>query len=250
MLRSLKELEGYLISATDGDVGRVVDFLLDDEHWTIRYLVAETGGFLDGRRVLISPVSFRTVERSSRRVHFALTVDKIKSSPSVDTDKPVSRQHERDFSRYYGYPYYWGDLGLWGMGAYPNLLAAGQYKEPPIERLEGASGDVHLRSAKEIRGYDIQGSDNTIGHLEDFIVDEQTWALRYLVADTRNWWFGKKVLLAPQWATSVSWNERKVYVDVSREFVKNSPEWSSYTVNRDYENRLYEYHGRSRYWQD
>jgi len=199
--------------------------------------------------VLISPVSFRTVERSSRRVHLALTVDKIKTSPSVDTDKPVSRQHERDFSRYYGYPAYWGDLGLWGMGAYPNLLAAGTYSEA-AERPEEPTGDVHLRSAKEVRGYDIQGSDEAIGHLEDFIVDDETWALRYLVADTRNWWFGKKVLLAPQWATNVSWNERKVYIDVSREFVKNSPEWNPYLVNRDYENRLYEYHGRSRYWQD
>jgi len=248
MLRSLKDLEGYTIAATDGDVGRVVDFLLDDERWAIRYMVVETGGFLDGRRVLVTPISLGTVDWSSRRVHLALTVDKIKNSPSIDTDKPVSRQHERDFHRYYGYPYYWGDLGLWGIGAYPNLLAPGQYKEAAVERPDDASADVHLRSAKEVRGYDIQGSDKAIGHLEDFIVDDENWALRYLVVDTRNWWFGKKVLVAPQWASSVSWNERKVYVDVSRDFVKNSPEWNTVSIDREYETRLHDYHGRAGYW--
>ena len=248
MLRSLKDLEGYTIAATDGDVGRVVDFLLDDERWAIRYMVVETGGFLDGRPVLISPMSLGTVDWLSRRVHFALTVDKIKNSPSVDTDKPVSRQHERDFNRYYGYPYYWGDLGLWGIGAYPNLLSPGQYREAAIERPDDALADVHLRSAKEVRGYDVQGSDKAIGHIEDFIVDDENWALRYLVVDTRNWWFGKKVLVAPQWASTVSWNERKVYVDVSRDFVKNSPEWNTTAINRDYEARLHDYHGRAGYW--
>ena len=248
MLRSLKELEGYTIGATDGDIGRVVDFLLDDERWAIRYLVVETGGFLDGRRVLISPISMRTVDWLSRRVHLALTVDKIKNSPSVDTDKPVSRQHERDFYRYYGYPYYWGDLGLWGIGAYPNLLVAGQYNEAALQRTDDSSADVHLRSAKEVRGYDIQGSDKAIGHLEDFIIDDENWALRYLVVDTSNWWFGTKVLLAPQWASTVSWNERRVYVDVSRDFVKNSPEWNAAAINREYEDRLHHYHGRTGYW--
>ena len=248
MLRSLKDLEGYTIAATDGDVGRVVDFLLDDERWAIRYLVAETGGFLDGRRVLLSPISLRSVDWSSRRVHLALTVDKIKNSPSVDTDKPVCRQHERDFYRYYGYPYYWGDLGLWGIGAYPRYLAAGQYNEAALQGSDHDLDDVHLRSAKEVRGYDIQGSDKAIGHLEDFIVDDESWALRYLVIDTSNWWFGKKVLVVPQWASSVSWKERKVYVDVSRDFVKNSPEWDTAALNRDYEARLHDYHGRAGYW--
>ena len=248
MLRSLKDLEGYTIAATDGDIGRVVDFLLDDERWAIRYLVAETGGFLDGRRVLISPISLRTVDWVGRRVHLALTVEKIKNSPSVETDRPVSRQHERDFYRYYGYPSYWGDVGLWGIAAYPNLLAAGQYNEAAIQRPDDTSGDVHLRSAREVRGYDIQGSDKAIGHLEDFIVEDEIWALRYLVVDTSNWWFGKKVLLAPQWASTVSWNERKVYVEVSRDFVKNSPEWNMAAIDREYEARLHEYHGRAAYW--
>jgi hypothetical protein len=249
MLRSLKDLERYTVSATDGDIGSVVNFLLDDEHWTVRYLVAETGAFFDGRRVLISPISFRQAEWVDRRFHLALTKDKIKNSPGVDVDEPVSRQHERELYRYYGYPYYWGYVGPWGKGKYPGLLAASTWDEQPAEHSDEATGDVHLRSAKEVRGYRIQGSDEAIGHVEDFIVDDETWEVRYLVIDTSNWWFGKKVLLAPRWASRVSWGEMKVYVDLSRQAIKDAPEWNpSAAINREYEARLYDYYGRPLYW--
>ena len=112
MLRSLNELEHYKVNATDGDIGSVVNFLLDDQRWVVRYLVVETGGLLGGHRVLISPISFSRAEWSTRSIHVALTIEKVKDSPSVDVDKPVSRQHEQDYYRYYGYPYYWGYTGI------------------------------------------------------------------------------------------------------------------------------------------
>lgn len=249
MLRSLKALDRYTVSATDGDIGRVVDFLLDDERWTIRYLVAETNGFFDRRRVLISPISFRDAEWSTERFHLALTKEKVKHSPSIDTDKPVSRQHERDYYRYYGYPYYWGYSGLWGMGGYPGLLAAGAWNGPPPANSDESSDDVHLRSAREIRGYHIQGSDEAIGHVEDFVIDDESWQVRYLVIDTSNWWFGKKVLVAPDWTNRISWEEQKVYVGLSRDAIKSSPEWNPEApINREYETRLYDYYGRPVYW--
>ena len=102
MLRSLKDLERYTVNATDGDLGTVVNFLLDDQRWIVRYLVVESGGFLDGRRVLISPIFFRQAEWLTRRFHLALTIDKVKKSPSVNVDQPVSRQHEQDYYGYYG----------------------------------------------------------------------------------------------------------------------------------------------------
>lgn len=249
MLRSLKDLEHYMVSATDGEIGKVVNFLLDDERWIVRYLVVETGGFLDGRRVLISPISFRKAEWSTHRFHLALTRDKIKSSPGIDVDEPVSRQRERDYYGYYGYPYYWGYSGLWGTGTYPGFLAAGAYPPAPAESAEKTSGDIHLRSAHEVRGYHVQGSDEAVGHVEDFIVDDESWEVRYLVIDTRNWWFGKKVLVAPHWVSTVSWEQRKVYVDMSRQAIKGSPEWDpTAAVNREYETRLYDYYGRPVYW--
>jgi len=250
MLRSLKDLERYNVSATDGDIGSVGNFLLDDESWAIRYLIVKTGGFFNERRVLISPISFREVDWSAGRFHLALTMEKIKNSPSVDVDKPVSRQHERDYYGYYGWPFYWGAEGMWGMGAYPNTLAAGAWYNPSAERYE-EPGDVHLRSAQEVRGYHIQGSDEPIGHVEDLIVDDETWAIRYLVINTNNWLFGRKVLVSPHWATRVSWDERNVYVAMSRQSIMDSPELKEIeTLNRDFESRLYKHYGRPAYWDD
>lgn len=251
MLRSLNSLEHYRISATDGEVGEVVNFLLDDERWVIRYLVADTGGFFGGRQVLVSPISFREVDWSAGRFHVALTVDKLKSSPDIDVDKPVSRRHERDYLHYYGYLSYWGYPGLWGMGDYPGTLLGGPLNEPATTGAEVRPSDVHLRSAEEIRGYHVQGSDAAIGHVDDFIVDDATWAVRYLVIDTRNWWFGKKVLIAPQWATRISYDSRKVDLDLSRQAIKSSPEWSTNTViDSDYELRLDSHYRRPQYVAD
>ena len=245
MLRSLKDLEGYTASATDGDVGRAVDFLLDDERWAVRYLVVEPGTFLDGIQVLISPISFREVEWPTRRFHLALTMDKVRNSPSIDVDKPVSRQNEGSFSRYYGFPYYWRSSGLWGVSSYPSALAENASKElseaPPEE-----SGDVHLRSARDVRGYQIQGTDDEVGRVADFLVDDETWQVRYLVIDTSAWWFGKKVLVAPEWATRISRDEGTVYVELAREAVRTSPEWDpTAAIDRGYEARLHEHYGRS-----
>jgi hypothetical protein len=248
MLRSLKDLEKCTLAATDGDIGSVSNFLLDDTHWTIRYLVAETGGFFGGRSVIISPISLKQADWDNQRIHVALTRARVKDSPSIDAAKPVSRQRERDYYRYYGYPYYWGYSAAWGMGAYPGSLANEAWNETPGGRSD-ETGDVHLRSANEVRGYHIQGSDEPIGHVDDFVVDDETWQIRYLVVDTSNWWLGKKVLVAPRWTSRISWEERNVYVELSREAIKNSPEWNAEAaVNREYEKLLHDYYGRPGYW--
>ena len=144
MLRSLKDLERYDVSASDGDLGRVANFLLDDEHWAIRYLVVDTGVFFDSRRVLVSPISFRRADWATHRFHLALTMARIKSSPSVDLDKPVCRQNEHDQALYYGYPFYWGYIGLWGQGPSPGLLAAGAKLEGWGSRTERSRERVRV----------------------------------------------------------------------------------------------------------
>ena len=249
MLRSLKELEHYKVAATDGDVGSVVNFLFDDERWAIRHLVVQTGGFFDERRVLISPISFREVDWLTQLFHVALTKDKIKNCPSVDVDQPVSRQHERDYYRYYGYPYYWGYVGAWGMGYCPTLLGPGRASDALPDHADQDSGDVHLRSANEVRDYHIQGSDDAVGFVDDFIIDDDTWEVRYLVVDTSHWWWGHKVLVAPRWTTDVSWTQRKVFVNLSREEIKSSPSWDPNSViRREYEARLHAHYGLGGYW--
>jgi len=246
MLRSIKELKDYTIAATDGDVGSVQTFYFDDERWTVRYLVVDTDGWL-AHHVLISPIAVGHPDWASRRLSVNLTKNRVEHSPSFNVDKPVSRQHELEYYRYYGWPYYWSGPYLWGGSMYPGALAGAPGTATVAEQ---ESGDPHLRSADEVMGYHIQATDGEIGHVADFIVDDETWTLRYMVVDTSNWWFGNEVLVSPDWIERVSWHDRKVYVNLAREAVKGSPRWdASAPVNRTYEECLYDYYGRPAYWQ-
>jgi sporulation protein YlmC with PRC-barrel domain len=251
MLRNLKNLEQYKVRAIDGDLGSVVDFLFDDERWTVRHLVVATGGLFARREVLLSPIALQRVDDDPKLVHVALTREQIKNSPSIDLDRPVSRQHERDYYDYYGYPYYWGYGGLWGMGYYPGGLAmvgASPYaypSAPPRGRPGEPDEDVHLRSAKEVAGYHVEGTDGSIGHVQNFIVDDESWMIRYLVVDTSNWWMGKSVLIAPEWTTRISWSDKRVFLEMARATIKESPEWQpGESISRAYEERLSGHYGR------
>jgi len=259
---SIKSLRGETIHASDGDFGSVDDFLFDDENWTIRYLVVDTGKWLPGRRVLISPASLETKARPSE-ITTSLSKEEIENSPDIYSDQPVSRQREAEYLDYFQYPYYWRGPALWGTTAYPFYPAGGaplRYPDrvsgstasaaaPAMERLPEA-GDTHLRSATEVTGYHIEATDGEIGHVEDFIVDDNSWKIRYMVVDTVNWWPGKKVVVAPEWITGVSWPDSRVSVNLSREKIKNAPEYDPRTVvSRDYEDRLYEYYSHPKYWE-
>ena len=255
MLRSVDELKGYTIEATDGDVGEVVQFYFDDGKWTIRYLVADTGGWLSGRKVLISPGALGKVDWNSKKLHVSMTKERVENSPDIATDRPVSRQHETAYYDYYGYPYYWAGPQLWGdfpFPAYPQPTAAGAPPSAVQREVATASHrqeDVHLRSTQEVTNYYIEANDGDIGHVDDFLVDDENWTIRYVVVDTRNWWPGKKVLISPEWIRSVSWTDSRVYVDLSRDAIKNGPEYDpSAPLSREYESRLYNHYGRSQYW--
>lgn len=250
MMRSLKDLERYTVHATDGDIGTVVNFLLDDEKWAVRYLVVKTGGFFNGSQVLISPISVRKVDWSTQQFHLTLTMDKIKNSPSIYTDLPVSRQFERDYYRYYDYSNYWASSHVWGAGEYPNALADGAWVDR-AELSDEQHRDAHLRGAKEMSGYHVHGSDGVIGHVADFLLDEDTWEVRYLVVDTASWWAeGKEVLVSPRWATSIDWEKREFHLDRTRQAIKDSPAWDpDEGTTREYEERLYRHYGHPFYWE-
>lgn len=196
MLSKAKTLTGYSLQNIDGEtIGKAKDFYFDDRHWTIRYLVADTGHWLTGRQVLISPYALVAVNPDRKNIVTDLTKKQIESSPSLDSDKPVSRQFEQTYYGHYGYPMYWAGPFSWGYYAYP-MRDREQWKEP---RQGEKAWDPHLRSTDNVGGYCIQALDGDIGHVEDFIIDDETWAIRYLVIDTRNWWAGKKVLVSPKW---------------------------------------------------
>jgi hypothetical protein len=251
MLTNITHLQGLTIRATDGELGTVDQLYFDDETWAIRYLTVDTGGWLGGRQVLISPMFIARTDWPERRLDVALTKRQVEHSPDINTHEPVSRQHEAAYLGYYGYPYYWGGPNLWGEAFYPGGLAF-----PPEasldameERIQRESPDSHLRSAEAVTGYSIDATDGEIGHLDSFIVDDRAWAIRYIEVATRNWWPGKKVLVSPAWIKQVSWLESKVSVGLSREAIQNGPEYDESTpITREYENRLYFHYGRPPYW--
>jgi len=250
MLRNAEEFKNFKLRARDGDIGKSREFYFDDHHWTVRYLVAETGGWLGGREVLISPYALDPVNEADQVLPVNLTKKQIEESPSLNSNQPASRQHEMDYYRYYGWPMYWGGPYMWGPVAYPAIQGEGW--TGPNQDYAGLEnkGDPHLRSTQAVTGYHIQALDGEIGHVADFIIDEKTWAIRYLVIDTKNWWAGRHVLVSPQWIERVSWEESKVFVNLSREIIRSSPEFSPETLSREYETELHQHYNRQGYWAD
>jgi len=245
MLTNATYLKGLVIRATDGELGTVEELYFDDETWAIRYLVVDTGGWLSGRRVLISPLAIDNIDWPSRRLDVALTKKQVESSPDIDARKPVSRQHETTYAKYYGYSNYWGSVAPYAAGLAIPI--------PPPEAMTGklprAPVDSHLRSTEAVTSYRVEATDGEIGHIAGFVVDEDTWAIRYVEVATRNWWPGKKVLLSPAWIERVSWEDSKVYVGLRRDTIKDAPNYvESMPITREYEDRLYATYGRPPYW--
>jgi hypothetical protein len=240
MLTKTTNLKGFEIRATDGELGTVNEFYFDDDTWAIRYLTVETGGWLGGREVLISPISVAYTDWQTKRLNVALTKKQVENSPNIDTHRPVSRQQEAAYLGYYGYPYYWGGPYLWGPAFYPAGLATpGRASmEELADRIRREPTDSHLRSTESVTGYNIDAVDG-----------DEAWAIRYVEAATRNWWPGKKVLVSPAWIERVSWMDSKVYVGLTREAIKGAPEYvETVPITRTYENMLHFHYGRPPYW--
>ena len=252
MLNTIDHLLGAKLSANDGDIGHVTDAYFDDRSWAVRYLVVDTGHWLGGREVLISPYSVNKALGADKHIHLALTRKQVQHSPNVDTHQPVSRQQERELLRYYAYPEYWVGDAMWGMGEAPMTAPQSPTegnRSGPHDRAD--AGAAHLRSSAHVTGYDIEATDGSIGHVQDFVFDDHSWAIRYLIVDTRNWWpGGRKVLIAVDWADQIDWATRSVAVRLSREQVRASPPFEDVSsIHREYESRLHQSYQRSGYWE-
>ena len=245
MLFKAKTIKGYKLHGLDGEIGKVNEFYFDDHHWTIRYLVADTGSWLTDRKVLISPYALIRVNKDEQSITINLTKKQIEDSPPLNSDKPVSRQFEVSYYEYYGWPPYWAGAYMWGY--HPHIERDFETRRHPIQYEK--TWDPNLRSTHDVSGRDIEAKDGAIGHVEDFIIDDETWAIRYLVVDTRNWWPGKKVLISPKWIKRVSFGESKVFVNLSRNTIKQSPDYTDASLlNRDYESKLHRHYHRKGYW--
>ncbi len=226
MLRSIKHSIGYRLGASDGDIGHVKDFYFDDKHWAVRYVVADTGSWISGRLVLISPHAFASLPQAGKVLPVNLNRKQIENSPAIESHKPVSRRYEEEYYQYYDWPYYWHGDAVWGMSGFPILSKKSKrFRGEPSTTTAAKQErvDVHLLSAQAVLGYQIQAGAEIVGQVTDFIMDEESWVIRYLVVNIGRRFSGKKVLLEPSVVDRTSWDESKMFVNMSKEAILQAP---------------------------
>jgi hypothetical protein len=239
MLRKIKDLQKYILSAKDGSIGKAGNFYFDDDTWTVRYLAANGNSWLLRRHILISPIALQNVDDNAKRMLFDISLEQLRKCPQISSDKPISRGYETTLYRYYGWPSYWQGEDRWGRNAYPiDRMMPGTPAKP-----SGNTGV--LLNIKDIAGYRLVSETGDIGQVEDFVVDDETWALRYLVVDTRHLWPDKEVLISPQWIDRIVREEKTLSTGLASELIRNAPEYDPASViTRRYELGLFRYYGR------
>ena len=254
MLGTASDLYGVKIRAQDGDAGQVRDIYFDGEDWVVRYLVVDTGGWLAGREVLISPVSVVETHWEEGALEVSLTKSQVENSPDIDLDKPVSRQQVVELHEYYGWPAYWSGSTMMGTttpGVYPMMMAGIRQLERELEEngpREKYRGDPRLRSARFVSRYRIRARDGEIGTVDDYLISED-WVIRYLSVDTGGWLGGRKVLVMPSCVERIDSAARAVDVTLGREQVETSPEFDANELpSREYEVSLHEHYDKHGYW--
>ncbi len=211
MLRNISDIYGSQLAATDGIIGHVKDFYFDDETWMVRYLIVDTGSWLTGRQVLLSPHAFDGFGPDGEALKVNLSKDQIENSPYIESQRPVTRQQEREYYQHYNWPAYWETSGILGIGAMPILTPAVETRSDadPID-------DIHLRSTRAVTGYDIKATDGTLGTVSGFMVDHKSWTIADLVVETGHWYSGKQILISPLSVLGISYANSEVSVKLTR----------------------------------
>lgn len=245
MLRSVKHLTGFTIRATDGEIGKVKDIYFDDLTWKVRYFVVETGTWLVGRKVLLSPVALHAADMESKSFPTGLTKEQVKSSPDIDADKPVSVQQEEQLHKHYLWPQEMdGGLGFMTTGMVGGVIAPDIPLEERLARNVDSDsvvdkdlpefetpGDKHLRSFDGSSGYTIHASDGEFGVVHDFLIEDTTWTIPSIVIKSGNLFANKKVLRPTSSIEKIEWANSSVYINHSVDFLKQLPEFKEDQIN-------------------
>ncbi|HEX9047065.1 MAG TPA: PRC-barrel domain-containing protein [Verrucomicrobiae bacterium] len=217
-LQSLRHLEGFKIIATDGEIGKVHDFFFDDDSWLVRYLVVDIGHWLPRRKLLLPAVVLRPLDAEGGSLSVSLTRARVCASPGVDTDMPVSRRRELEMHMHYDWPFHWGGVDGW-VGPVPPIEPIEPPQPPPGS---DDAGNVHLRSVREMIGYQVESADGPVGTLHDFLADDNTWAIRHFIVNTGRWFPHRQVAISPgSVAGTISWSEKRFTLHAKREDLVN-----------------------------
>ncbi len=231
MFHSINNLKGEWVQSINGDFGHIKEFLFDDERWSIKYLVVDTGHLLPGKKVLISPEAFDVQDWKLGKFSVKLSKEQILQCPDIDEHPPVKRSMEKEFNEYYGNKIYWADGSV--------VLKAFEVEPKPIDY----HCEDHLRSTNEVSGYKVHAEDGDIGHVEDFILDDSAWNVRYVLIHTGHLFTNKKVLFSPTWISRFSCHERKIDMSLLRNDIMHSPAFSGVDkVEPEYEKNLYDHY--------
>jgi hypothetical protein len=215
VLRNVKDLRGVDLHAIDGDIGAVREFYLDDRDWMILYLVVENDKWLSGRRLLISPIALGDANWAENRLNVLLTREEIETSPDVDLHRPITREREVEYFGHFGWPCLW----------------------------EG-----ELRSTTEVINAHLDAIGGDVGRVSDLLVDE-SWTVRYLVANLQSGDEEKLWLCSPQWIGEVDWAGPIIHAALPAEKIWNAPGYDpSIPIKRDFEARLYQHYELNPYW--
>jgi uncharacterized protein YrrD len=262
MLYSVKQIHGYKLRETNGDIGNVREVYFDNQAWCVRYFIVETGLWLFGRKVLISPVAITGIDTANAVITVNLTREQVKKSPDISTDAPISRLIETQLYQHYGWPEYWGsnnavNLGMgypFGVSSIAPTTVVQPATESEVEREVKTMEDQqifesHLHSSQEVTGYHVSAKDDDIGRVHDYIIDDVNWSMRYFVVDASGWLPNLKILLATEWIDSISWDESRVYVNLPKDVIANGPPYDpAVPITREYETLLFASFKRPGYW--
>lgn len=226
MTHNLKTYYGRKLSASDGEIGHVRDFLFDDQTWAVRYVVVDTGFWLAERKVLLSPHAFGDLDQPGKSLRVNLTRKQIEQSPALATLQPVTREYEEAYYTHYGWPTYWQGGGMWGSTPFPVFgapLPPAPVEPAPVEAAPPATVDSHLRGTLAVEGYHLEASDGTMGRICGFVMEPKSWAIRHLVIETGHWLPGKQVDIPTDKIGRISYDDSAFFVNLTKAEVEQSP---------------------------
>lgn len=263
MLITTSKIERSKVIARDGALGSVDTFLFDDEQWVVRYLVVRHGPPLLRKYVLISVASVKSpAGADDSGIAVDLTRKEVKHAPSADVARPVSRRKEEQFHRYYRIPVYWGGSGLWGASMTPREAGTVTYEpESQTEPIGAREDEYHLRSTREVEGYrvetadahsgDEESDDSIVGAVGGFLIEDTTWAVRYLRIDAHESLGGGFLYVSPHWVGEFSWIEHKMTLDMQASRLREIPTFGvKETLGRGEEEQLHAFFEKPGYWKE